>query len=232
MIGHILYNATVILLTQALVDMARKKGNKGAEERALFGGRVAYRLGSQQAAIGASDMSIYDIIGADLFDDDDVGSIGGIEDLLVGGMGNSELVGDEDDSSAVAKRIAMKNAVAVMKSKVNKKRRYPLGFVPTDLAGGATQSIPSQPQNLYRAERLVIPSDIAFDIGITDIKVGNQSQFVQNVEVPAAVFSEVAIDTALHFDTAEVGNQLSISARNKTGVVVNFTAAIIGTAAK
>ncbi len=66
-----------------------------------------------------------------------------------------------------------------------------------------------------------------------DVKVGNQSQLVQSVEVPAALFSEVAIDTHVTFDTAEVGNQISVQARNKLAVgSVDFTAGMLGSIAK
>ena len=79
----------------------------------------------------------------------------------------------------------------------------------------------------------MIPSDIAFDLGVTDLKVGNSSQFVQTTEVPAVLFSEVAINTGVEFDTAEVGNQISVSVRNKDAVNdVTFTAAAVGTVAK
>jgi hypothetical protein len=65
-----------------------------------------------------------------------------------------------------------------------------------------------------------------------DVKVGNQSQLVQSVEVPAAMFSEVAIDPHLTFDTAEVGNQISVQARNKSGNSLDFTAGMLGSIAK
>lgn len=199
--------------------------------------------------VGQSRQERERIMSYDLYDDIE-GAVGGydivgddmdLEDLLIEGLGDSEIVGDDlligaarrrPNRKAVARRLAQRNAAAVMKTGLDKRRRYPLGFVPTTITSGSTTSVPSSPQNLYRAERLVIPSDIAFDLGITDIKVGNQSQFVQNVEVPAAIFSEVAIDTAVHFDTAEVGNQVSVSARNKSASSVEFTAALIGTAAK
>lgn len=257
-IGQFLLNATLMLLTEAFVANAKKSGKKVGEAASLAA-RAAHRTamtnlplpgdglsdevsGFKQAREEREHIMSYDIFGG-LYDDDDVGAIGGesFEDFLVGGLSNSEIVGADFDligedapsaKKAMLKKLLAQNAAAVVKTGLDKRRRYPLGFVPTDLASGATQAIPSSPQNLYRAERLVIPSDIAFDLGITDIKVGNQSQFVQNVEVPAAIFSEVAIDTAVHFDTAEVGNQVSVQARNKSGAVVQFTAALIGTTAK
>jgi hypothetical protein len=195
----------------------------------------------------------YDLVGID-----DLGAIGGadillsgIEDLLVGsgedeallealsvsGAGNTELVGavqaaKAQRAAAVARQVALRNAGTVVKRGLDRKRRYPLGFVPTDVAANATEEIPASPQNLFRAERLVIPSDIAFDLGVTDIKMGNQSQFAQSAEVPAALFSEVAINTGVTFDTAEVGNQISIAVRNKTGSEVEFTAGMVGSIAK
>lgn len=190
----------------------------------------------------------YDIVG-----DDFAGSIGAellmggsdddelLQALAVSGLGDSEIIGSMIGASspqqkarakAAIRKIAMKNAAGVVQTGLNRRRRYPLGFVPTDILTTASELVPAAPQNLYRPERLVIPSDIAFDIGVRDIKVGNQSQLVQSVEVPGSIFSEVAIDTDVAFDTAEVGNQVSVDARNKSGATVEFSAALIGTVAK
>lgn len=187
-------------------------------------------------------------IGADLMfgaDDSDI-----LEALSVSGDGSSEIIGSEYDivgaeligaaaragnpkAKAALAKIAMRNAGAVIKNDLKNRRRYPLGFVPTEVDAGDSATIPAAPQNLFRAERLVIPSDIAFDFGIQDIKVGNQSQFAQSVEVPGAVFTEVSIDTNVTFDTAEIGNQISILVRNKgTEDNLEFTAAALGTIAK
>lgn len=182
----------------------------------------------------------YDIVGADLMfgaDDSDV-----LEALSVSGDGSSEIIGAELIGAAAAgnprakaalRQVAMRNAGAVIKNNLKNRRRYPLGFVPTEVDSGDAATIPAAPQNLFRPERLVIPSDIAFDFGVQDIKVGNQSQFAQSVEVPGAVFTEVSIDTNVTFDTAEVGNQISILVRNKGAEDdLEFTAAAIGTIAK
>ena len=194
-------------------------------------------------------MSQYDLIGddfggvgADLIGEDALLhalSVAGYDDDvdLIEGLGNTEIVGRGASGAKGAvksalRKIAMRNAGAVVENALTRRRRYPLGFVPTVVAGGTSALIPSAPQNLFRPERLVIPSDIAFDLGIVDIKVGNQSQLVQSVEVPAALFSEVAIDTNVTFDTAEVGNQVSVQARNKIAAPIEFTAGLIGTIAK
>jgi hypothetical protein len=195
--------------------------------------------------VGASD---FGGIGADLL-------LSGVDDLIgdgedeallnalaVSGAGDTELIGAVASGNAAAvkkarmkqalKQIAMRNAGAVMTRGLDRRRRYPLGFVPTVIAAATSSAIPAAPQNLFRPERLVIPSDIAFDSGVRDIKVGNQSQLVQSVEVPGALFSEVAINTGVTFDTAEVGNQVSVDIRNKSALAFEFSAGLVGAIAK
>lgn len=205
-------------------------------------------------------MSAYDLIGNDDFGcvgaDESL-----LRALSISGMGDSEIIGadfigggdhlvgaDFIGAAAAAARnpshpqhkqakqvlhtLAMRHGGAVVQNGVSKRRRYPIGFVPTDVAAATAASIPANPQNLFRPERLVIPSDIAFDFGVRDIKVGNQSQLVQSVEIPGALFTEVAIDTNVAFDTAEVGNQISVDVRNKTAGTINFSAGAVGTIAK
>lgn len=186
-------------------------------------------------------MNGYELVGSD-----HMGSVGQDLDLLdqllvsgemdlIGGAANTEIIGaDPVDARrmAAARRIAQRNAAVVTQRNLDRRRRYPLGFVPTSVTAGASSQIPAAPQNLYRVERLVIPSDIAFDLGVRDIKVGNQSQLTASAEVPAALFSEVAINTGLTFDTAEVGNQISVDVRNKSGATLEFAAGLVGTIAK
>ncbi len=181
-------------------------------------------------ALSVSGMGDSEIIGADFIGADFIGAgdeLVGAGNLLVGAAkrGNPK-------AKAVLHQLAMRHGGAVVNQGVNKRRRYPIGFVPTDITGATAALIPAAPQNLFRPERLVIPSDIAFDFGVRDIKIGNQSQLVQSVEIPAALFTEVAIDTNVAFDTAEVGNQISVDVRNKTAGTINFSAGSIGTVAK
>lgn len=215
---------------------------------------VAGRVGRAPSTRRENDNRMsFDIVGDD---DDDYGSIGlepqfvgaddmsflnslvsGHLDALVSGDGTSEIIGAASPSSnakkkAALKQLAMRSAGAVIKRGLDRRRRYPLGVVPTTITSGDTETIPTTPQNLFRPERLVIPSDIAFDIGVTDVKVGNQSQFVETSEVPGSLFSEVAINTGVTFDTAEIGNQISVQVRNKSLADVEFTAGFVGTIAK
>ncbi len=187
--------------------------------------------------------------------DDDLAGLD-IAGLDIAGSGTEEIVGAGDDAqllkalsigaarsgqtvkarrlARIASRVATyrkvdPNAVVVRDRSLDKRRRFPLGFVPTTVAAATVSIIPAAPQDLFRPERLVIPSDIAFDFGVQDVKVGNTSQLVSGGEVPGSIFTEVAIDTHVHFKTAEIGNQISISARNKTAAAIEFSAGVIGT---
>lgn len=160
--------------------------------------------------------------------------VSGNLDALISGDGTSEIIGatPKNNKKAALRQLAMRSAGAVIKRGLDRRRRYPLGVVPTTIVAGDTEVIPTTPQNLFRPERLVVPSDISFDVGVTDVKVGNQSQFVETSEVPGTLFSEVAINTGVTFDTAEIGNQISLSVRNKSLSDVEFTAGFVGTIAK
>lgn len=199
---------------------------------------------------GNANMS-YDILGGAIgYDSSLIGddpdallealAVSGDDELLVGGDGSAEIIGaligaakagNQGAKKAIAK-IAQRNAGAVVHRELDRRRRYPLGVVPTSITAGTQSQIPASPQNLFRPERLVIPSDIAFDSGVADIKVGNVSQFVQSAEVPGALFSEVAINTGVNFDTAEIGNQISATIRNKSASTIEFSAGFVGTIAK
>ena len=192
-------------------------------------------IGAELDIVGASGTA--EIIGEDEFGEDD---FEGEEDLLHAlsiGAARQAQRGQHRKATAL-QRAARKlqayrkidpRAVTIRHGELSKRRRFPLGFQPTTVAAGATSSIPAAPQDMFRPERLVIPSDTAFDFGIQDVKVGNTSQLVSGGEGPAAMFTEVSIDTHVHFKTAEIGNQLSVSVRNKTAAPIEFSAGVVGT---
>jgi hypothetical protein len=181
------------------------------------------------------DDNYADLISGD--EDDDL-----LESLSVQGYSAPEIMGAVKILRAAKKgnrgrklvnAVIERNAGMVINRPVNRRRRSPSGFARVVVSGpGGTAQVPSAPQNLFRIERLVVPSDIGFDFSLLDIKVGNVSQLVQSLEVPAAMFSEVAIDTNVYFDTAQVGNQISLSVLNKTGGDIEFTAGMLGSVAK
>jgi hypothetical protein len=191
-------------------------------------------IGAELDVIGGSGTA--EIVGDDEYGEDFEGEEDLLHALSIGAARHAQR-GHHRKATAMqraARKLAMyrkidPGAVAVKQRELSKRRRFPLGFQPTTVAPGATSSIPAAPQDMFRPERLVIPSDTAFDFGIQDVKVGNTSQLVSGGEVPAAMFTEVSIDTHVHFKTAEIGNQLSVSVRNKTAAAIEFSAGVVGT---
>jgi len=159
-----------------------------------------------------------EIIGA-MGDDDDFGGIGA--DVAIG-----DLLDDNDDmimgAAAAKKKARLKqaarkmamlreidpNAITVRSRRLDRRRRFPLGFERKVIAANGTDTVVANPQNLFRPERVVIPSNLAFDFFVSDLKVGQTSQLVSSGQIPGAIFSEVAIDTNIHFKTAEIGQAI------------------------
>jgi hypothetical protein len=179
------------------------------------------------------------------YDDDDAGSIGGDGTTEIVGADDLDVLLGADDldllmgaaapqrqrPAAVMHRARQidPNAVAVIQRRLSTRRKFPLGFPVVAIPAGGSALLETNPQFVFRPERLVVPSDIAFDIRLQDVKVGTQSQFVSTDPVPAAVFSEVAINTGISFKTAEIGNGVSFTAINIAAQQTLFSAAIIGT---
>jgi len=111
-------------------------------------------------------------------------------------------------------------------------REFPLGFGPTSFPAGTEASVISRPQVVFRGERLVVPSTVAPFFSIIDIKVGNRSQLVNSVALPAQMFIETAVGIRLSFDTAAVAQDVALIVANGTATATTFQAAIVGTAAQ
>lgn len=167
----------------------------------------------------------YDLVGAD---DDLIQSI-------VSGMGDTEIVGWDDDDvgeiGAVGRPRSKRAGMKVVAKPLKSARRLAIGFGPTAFAASATADTTSNPQVVFRPERLFIPSDVAFDFVITDVRIGNRSQLVAAGALPGAMFSEVSVDVFTHWDTAEVGNQIVLSATNLIAAARTLRASMLGAAA-
>lgn len=168
----------------------------------------------------------YNLIGAD----DEVADI-------VSGLGNTEIVGYDDDDvgeiGATRRARGRKGGMKVAARGLTRARRMAIGFGPTALAASsAATDVSTLPQVVFRPERLFIPSDIAFDIVVVDVKIGNRSQLVAAGALPGAIFSEVSVDVFTHWDTAEVGNQIVLTVQNiNVALARTFRASMIGAAA-
>ena len=109
-------------------------------------------------------------------------------------------------------------------------REYALGLGSTSVAGSSSANINVQPQVIFRPERLVVPSNIAVDFLITDIKVGKNSQLVSTGALPAVMFTEQAFGVRLKMDTAQISMFVTISVTNQNASARNFQGGLVGPA--
>lgn len=104
-----------------------------------------------------------------------------------------------------------------------------LGFGPQTINGNATFVFSSQPQRIFRGERLTVPSALANNFAINDLKVGTDSMNVGAGPIPAAVFSELGMLVALEIETASPGILILLSISNLTGAPQGFFSGLLGT---
>ena len=104
-----------------------------------------------------------------------------------------------------------------------------LGFGPQTINGSATFVFSSQPQRIFRGERLTVPSALANNFAINDLKVGTDSMNVGAGPIPAAVFSELGMLVALEIETASPGILILLSISNLTGAPQGFFSGLLGT---
>ena len=112
------------------------------------------------------------------------------------------------------------------------------GTTPVPIA--STAQITSRPQRVaFRPERVFVSSS---DIGgggsaaswiINDITIGNRSQFAQSGALPGDMFSNVAIDSFVTFETAQTAMDvvMIVTYQGATEGGTPFYGSIIGTAA-
>jgi hypothetical protein len=135
--------------------------------------------------------------------------------------------------NAVSAQVMARGALALKETQPTKARIFPLGFESNgSILAGNSATITSRPQVLFRGERLVVPSDIAGDFTVDDVKVGKDSQFVAEGSIPARVLQENAVDVLFQLDTAQISQDITISVTNISGAPRTFRAALIGSAAE
>lgn len=189
----------------------------------------------------------YDLIGADELIGDD----------LIGGY---DIIGQDDDdyigarfpirrqtraprrapntvyNRALAAATAMKQAqdgLIVRQQAPTKARRLVIGLTSSAaVVAGALATITARPQSIaFKPQRVVIPSTIAPDFIISDIKVGNKSQLVQSGELPGEAFSPDLVDGEMEMDTVQTSQDFVMVVQNISGASRVFRAAVYGRAA-
>lgn len=150
-------------------------------------------------------------------------------DTLQALFGAIDLVGQGQATASQARaaleqHLASKNALMVSDEPPTKARRFPLGFPTTTITAVAvTGTVSTQPQILFRGERLIIPSDIAGGLLITSITVGKDAQVAAQNPLPARTYTEQGQGIDMHIDTADVSQFIQLGLQNVTAhdIVVN-----------
>ncbi len=145
-------------------------------------------------------------------------------------VGGDYVVGAELGNPAVKQAVEARQARLVRERGPARVRQFPLGFPTTTINANSSATITAQTQVIFRPRRLVIPSDIAGQLLVNDLKVGKNSMFPSADPIPARVFSENAVGVDLQLDTAQVSQLISLSLSNTSGANLSFNACVIGDA--
>lgn len=148
----------------------------------------------------------------------------GAREIIIGALEQSPA------GQAALQQLAMRNATSLVDLEPTKSRRYPLGFPVTTISASSTGVVSAQPQIPFRGERLIVPSDFAGDLDITDVKVGKNSQLAAANPLPARAFTEFGWGVDLHLDTADISQFVTLNLTNTSAADIRFTAVLIGRA--
>ena len=111
-------------------------------------------------------------------------------------------------------------------------RRQNLGFPTTTVNIGATGNVASAPQTWFRPDRLFIASAVVGSWNVSAILVGNKEQFVNANPCPAAMFSELAVNADVEYDTCEPAVSITVEMANiNTSVTESVTPGMTGRSA-
>lgn len=172
-----------------------------------------------------------DILGELIGDGSDGDGIDGVSDAVIGAAVRRKRRNAKKSSLANALMRRRVQDGAVLRSVPPRNaREYALGLGSTSVTGNSSANINVQPQVIFRPERLVVPSNIAVDFLITDIKVGKNSQLVSTGALPAVMFTEQAFGVRLKMDTAQISMFVTVSVTNQNPQARNFQGGLVGPA--
>lgn len=117
-------------------------------------------------------------------------------------------------AAAAANTVAYGQTMAVQEAPATKARVLPLGLTALQVPASGGFDVTSRPQILFRPKKLSIPATFAVNFVITDIRLGNKTQFIQAQQISAECFTPDAVDSAFTFDTCQPSNDLTVSVLN------------------
>lgn len=98
---------------------------------------------------------------------------------------------------------------------VNRRHRLMIaGMGRQDVALGANATVTIAPQRLFKPKLMSFPGSIAAFFEITGVFVGQDSQLAAGGTIPCECFTETAVNAPIDWDTANVGNIITINVTN------------------
>ncbi len=154
---------------------------------------------------------------------DDMMSVSG-NGGFTGAVGVDEIIGAVEEIVGAAaaediRRLALTRAaggVGVRPQIRDKHRIQPAPFAATAVAASGVATVTIQPQRLIQILSLLVPSQLGSLFTITDIRVGQQTQFITTGVIPVSLVSEVANGdrSKFKFDSADIGNTVAVDIAN------------------
>jgi len=151
---------------------------------------------------------------------------------ILGGL--TEILGDDYDVVGAAKQMARRPAgapgVAYTQKEATRGRELVMGFDSGagTIAAAGTANVNSNPQQVFRPERITIPATIAPHFLLNSLTIGTAIQFLNATGVHAETFGSTAQDVRLRMDTAQINSVVSFNVTNLSGAVVRYFASLIG----
>lgn len=195
-------------------------------------------LGGEAFELG-DDFEVGDEIDEIIGDDDDdllgddLDDVLGDDAILGAVLGADMILGGTSKAArkkALARAVASKNARVLQKRQPQGAQEQVLGFERATVTALTEATVRAFPQRKFRTERLTIAASIANFFDVLDLRVGRDSLFVDVGPVPAEMFSQVGVGTALRGYTANLGNTITLQVENVDAGDQAIRAGIRGTA--
>ena len=178
----------------------------------------------------SNDISIYGLQGRSRDEEEVMGheEILGMEEIL-GALAASaqNIKGSSAFQSALAQKLARRSPI-VQKVQPTKKRRWIVGFGPATVPPLTTVTVQSQPQCLFRGEKVLNTGDTS-GLYIQGLFVGQKSQLptFQN-PIAVAAFGTTVLDNELLLDTCDPALFITWQIQNVTSGALTWSASIVG----
>jgi hypothetical protein len=177
--------------------------------------------------IMANDLDIYGLHGQSREDELANSYIGHEEILGALAEASEALQRGAGFKGALANRLARRTPI-VQKVNPTKKRRWVVGFGPAGIPPGTTVTVQSQPQCLFRGEKLVNTGD-STGLYIQGLFIGQKSQ-LPTFQNPISVVAFVGgvLDNELMLDTCDPALFITFQIQNTSAGTLTWSMAIMG----